>query len=91
MIILSAWLFSYYFVSVAQIPSAIKRGFKMHPGRRLKPFDCVTCLSVWVAVALYFAPAEWVRFIAIVFAAGNIGNVDWITWLRDMMYKLSRR
>lgn len=72
--ILSAWLFAYYFVNIAGIPSAIKRGFRMKAGSRIKPFDCVTCLSVWTAAVLYFMPGNVVEFIAIIFAAGFIGN-----------------
>ena len=75
LVIVSAFLFSYYFVNVAMIPNAIKRGFKMHPGTRIKPFDCVTCLSVWSAAGFYFMPQQWLEFIAIIFAAGFIGKI----------------
>lgn len=73
--ILSAFLFSYYFVNVAGIAQAIKKGFKMQPGARIKPFDCVTCLSVWSAAGFYFMPERWVEFIAIIFGAGFIGKL----------------
>jgi hypothetical protein len=73
-ILLAAFLFSYYFVNIAGIPAAIKKGFKMKWGARIKPFDCVTCLSVWMAVIFYYTPASVVEFIAIIFAAGFIGN-----------------
>ena len=72
--LLASFLFSYYFVNVAGIPQAVKKGFKMKWGARLKPFDCVTCLSVWVAVVLYFTPHQVSEFIAIIFGAGFIGN-----------------
>lgn len=72
--ILAAFLFSYYFVNVAGIANAIKRGFNFAPGRRLKPFDCVTCLSVWTAIVLWFMPFGLVKFICVIFAAGFIGN-----------------
>lgn len=71
--LLAAFLFSYYFVNIAGIPSAIKRGFKLMPHKRLKPFDCVTCLSVWVAVVLYLLPTEISTFLAIIFGAGFLG------------------
>lgn len=71
---LAAFLFAYYFVNIAGIPNAIKKGFQMQRGARLKPFDCVTCLSVWSAVALYFLPEEWSIFLAIIFGAGFIGQ-----------------
>jgi hypothetical protein len=71
---LSAFLFAYYFVNVAGIPKAIKKGFGMMPHQRLKPFDCVTCLSVWSAVALYFLPIEISNFLFVAFGAGFIGQ-----------------
>jgi len=72
--ILGAFLFSYYFVNIAGIPKAIKKGFKMFPHQRIKPFDCVTCLSVWVAVVLYFLPVQFSECLTIFFGAGFIGN-----------------
>lgn len=71
--ILGAFLFSYYFVNIAGFPSAIKKYFKMPFGARIKPLDCVTCLSVWSAVALYFMPNYVSEFIAVIFGAGFIG------------------
>jgi hypothetical protein len=72
--VLAAFLFSYYFVNVAMIPNAIKKGFKMPRGARLKPFDCVTCLSVWVAAILYFCPNVTSQILATLFGAGFLGN-----------------
>jgi hypothetical protein len=72
--VLAAFLFSYYFVNVAMIPNAIKKGFKMERGARLKPFDCVTCLSVWVAAILYFCPNVTSQILATLFGAGFLGN-----------------
>ena len=72
--LLAGFLFAYYFVNVAGIPSAIKKGFSMMPHQRLKPFDCVTCLSVWSAVVLYLLPTEVSHFVAIIFGAGFLGT-----------------
>ena len=69
----AAFFFAYYFVNIAGIPSAIKKGFDLKPHNRIKPFDCVTCLSFWTAFALYFLPIEISNFILITFAAGFIG------------------
>jgi len=69
----AAFLFAYYFVNVAGIPKAIKKGFDMMPHQRIKPFDCVTCLSVWTSVVLYFLPIEISQFTAIIFGAGFLG------------------
>lgn len=70
--ILAAFLSAYYFVNVAGFPMVIKRILK-RPGR-LKPFDCVTCLSVWVAAGLYFAPQEISNFLFIIFSTGFIAT-----------------
>lgn len=70
---LAAFLFAYYFVNVAGIPSAVKKGFGMKPHQRIKPFDCVTCLSVWISVTLFFLPIELSQFLAIAFGAGYLG------------------
>ena len=70
----TAFLFAYYFVNVAGIPSAIKKGFGMMPHQRLKPFDCVTCLSVWSAVVMYYLPTELNNFLFVIFCAGFIGQ-----------------
>ncbi len=69
----SAFFFAYYFVEIALIPSAIKKGFKMMPGTRIKPFDCVTCLSAWVGCGLYFLPIEISQFFLVMFGAGYLG------------------
>jgi hypothetical protein len=72
--ILAGFLFSYYFVNIAGIPNAIKKGFSMMPHQRIKPFDCVTCLSVWSSVAFYLLPTQLVEFICIIFASGFLGS-----------------
>lgn len=71
---LAAFCFSYYFVVVAQMPMVIKRILKLKPVKRIKPFDCVQCLSVWTAAVFYFLPAGVTQFIAVVFLAGFIGS-----------------
>lgn len=73
-IILAAFLFSYYFIEIALFPNAIKKALNIPYTKRIKPFDCVTCLSVWVSVVLWFAPESLTHFVATVFGAGFIGN-----------------
>ena len=70
---LAAFLFAYYFVNVAGVPQAIKKGFKMMPHQRIKPIDCVTCLSVWTSVILFMLPIEVTYFIGAAFGAGYLG------------------
>ena len=72
--ILAAFLFAYYFVNVAKIVYRIKKVWVIPFEKRMKPFDCVTCLSVWVAVALWFMPIEVSQFLAVVFGAGFLGH-----------------
>ena len=73
-IILAAFFFAYYFVEVARIIYFIKKVWKIPFDKRMKPFDCVTCLSVWTAVLLYFLPIEVSQFICVIFAAGFLGQ-----------------
>ena len=72
--LLAAFLFAYYFVNVAYIPNSIKKYLQYPPYKRLRPFDCATCLSVWVAVVLYFLPIQVSQFITITFGAGFIAT-----------------
>ena len=72
--ILAAFLTAYYFVKVAKIVYFIKKVWVIPHEKRIKPFDCVTCLSVWLAVALWFLPIEVSQFLAIAFGAGFIGQ-----------------
>lgn len=72
--ILAAFFFAYYFVNVAKIAYIIKKVWGIPFEKRMKPFDCVTCLSVWVAVLLYFLPAEISVSIATIFGAGFLGQ-----------------
>lgn len=73
-IVYSALVFSEYFISVACIPNKIKHKLNYPYHKRIKPIDCLTCLSVWCAVVFYFIPHEVVYFIGIIFTAGLIGN-----------------
>jgi len=65
---------AYYFVNVLQAPMRIKRALRLNPVKRIKPFDCVQCLSVWLTVALFFLPVEVSQFLAVAFGAGFIGS-----------------
>lgn len=72
--LLGAFFFSYYFVNIANIPMVIKKIFSYPPYKRIKPLDCVVCLSVWVALALYLLPQEYSDCIFILFGAGYLAN-----------------
>jgi hypothetical protein len=73
-IIVASISFAYYFIEIAGIPHAIKRKLNYGRFQRLKPLDCLTCLSVWVAVILLFCPIIASQFIATVFLSGIIAN-----------------
>ena len=73
-IILAAFFLAYYFVNVAKIIYVIKKIWGIPFERRMKPFDCVTCLSVWLAIVLFFLPQEVSIFIAVIFGAGFLGQ-----------------
>ena len=73
-IIIASISFAYYFIEIAGIPHAIKRKLNYGRFQRLKPFDCLTCLSVWVAVFLFFCPILTSQFVATIFLSGIIAN-----------------
>jgi hypothetical protein len=73
-IIVASISFSYYFIEIAGIPNAIKRKLNYGRFQRLKPLDCLTCLSVWVAVFLFFCPILTSQFLATIFISGIIAN-----------------
>ena len=73
-ICLAGFCTAYYFVNILQAPMRIKKVLKLGPLKRIKPFDCVQCFSVWLAIAFYFLPIEVAQFFAVIFAAGFIGS-----------------
>ena len=70
--VIAAFCFAYYFVNTLQGAMLIKRVLRLDPKKRLKPFDCVQCLAVWSAVALYLLPYNVSAFFAVVFLTGFI-------------------
>jgi len=70
-IAIAAFCLSYYLVNVVMWHIPLKRALKR---QRVKPFDCVQCLSVWVAIILYFLPLDISVFLAITFGSGFIAT-----------------
>jgi len=70
----AGFFFAYYFVNVAKIVYVIKKVWDIPHHQRIKPFDCVTCLSVWASAVLYFLPGEFSQFTLVIFGAGFIGQ-----------------
>jgi len=61
--IVIASLFSvFYLIDMARLPEKLKVNFK--------PFNCNMCLSVYVAITLYFLPVMVTNCILVAFVAG---------------------
>ena len=74
LIAVAAFCTAYYLVNVVQLAMAIKRVLKLPPEKRMKPIDCVQCLSVWFALILYFLPIQVSACLAVSFGAGFIST-----------------
>lgn len=61
-IITAAVLFAFYFIDMARIPKKLQID--------VKPFNCMMCLSAWVAAILFFCPGWAINLVLAVFAAG---------------------
>ena len=61
--IVIATLFSvFYIIDMARLPERFKVNFK--------PFNCNMCLSVYIAIALYFLPVMVLNCVLVAFVAG---------------------
>ena len=61
--IVIASLFSvFYLIDMARLPEKLKVNFK--------PFNCNMCLSVYVAIALFFLPVMVLNCVLVAFVAG---------------------
>jgi hypothetical protein len=72
--IIAAVLFAYTFVEVLGVHKVIKRFYNYAPGRRLKPFDCTTCMSFWMCILLLILPNECSTIIATLLGAAYLGG-----------------
>jgi hypothetical protein len=61
-IVIASLFFVFYFIEMARLPEKLKVNFK--------PFNCNMCLSVYVAIALYFLPVMVLNSVLIAFVAG---------------------
>jgi len=71
---IAAFLTAYYLINIVMIDRAIKKAFEIPHTKRIKPLDCVTCLSVWIAIVLCITPLIVPQVLAFCFGAGFIGN-----------------
>jgi hypothetical protein len=61
--IVIATLFSvFYIIDMARLPERFKVNFK--------PFNCNMCLSVYIAIVLYFLPVMVLNCVLVAFVAG---------------------
>jgi hypothetical protein len=61
--IVIASLFSvFYLIDMARLPEKLKVNYK--------PFNCNMCLSVYIAIALYFLPVMVLNCVLVAFVAG---------------------
>jgi hypothetical protein len=64
--ILTSILIAYILVEIVQLDRVVKKIFRINPDKRVKPFDCITCLSFWVCIGLLFVPSSIVKKMFIV-------------------------
>lgn len=68
--LIAAFVTAHYIVNV--VVMQLKVRFKI--ARRIKPFDCTVCLSVWVALALWFMPSMYAELLTVLFGAGFLAQ-----------------
>jgi hypothetical protein len=67
MIIIAALMFSIFFVEIHRFDQKWKLDFK--------PFNCASCLSAWIALALYFLPKEITEIMVVMFTSGVLAPI----------------
>jgi hypothetical protein len=72
--VMAAVLFAFTFVEVLGVHKVIKRLYNFAPGRRLKPLDCVSCMSFWMCILLLILPNQCSIIIATLFGAAYLGG-----------------
>jgi len=67
---LAGFFTAYYIVNVVVMHMKVKLKIQ----RRIKPFDCTICLTVWLTLALWFLPNEISTALACIFGAGFLAT-----------------
>jgi len=70
--ILAAVSFAYYLVEVYGLGWKIKRMLKRDD--RVKPFDCLYCMSAWMGLFFYFLPQVVSEITLAMFGAALLSN-----------------
>ncbi len=68
--LIAAFFTAYYLVNVI----VLKLKVRLKIQRRVKPFDCTVCLSVWIALGLMLLPAEISHWLFVLFGAGFLAQ-----------------
>jgi len=68
--LIAAFLTAHYIVNVV----VMKLKVKLKIRRRIKPFDCTVCLSVWLALVLWFMPDMYAELLTVLFGAGFLAQ-----------------
>ncbi len=66
----AGFLTAHYLVNVV----VMKIKVKLKIQRRIKPFDCTVCLSVWIALGLMLLPDEISHWLFVLFGAGFLAQ-----------------
>ena len=66
----AGFLTAHYLVNVVVMRLKVKLKIQ----RRVKPFDCTVCLSVWMALCLWFTQVEVSQFLIVLFGAGFLAQ-----------------
>ena len=80
MIIITAVCFSLFFIEIHRYPERLKINYK--------PFNCGSCLSAWIALALYFLPSIVTDIMFLMFVSGVIAPLsrNAMNWLWKKLY-----
>lgn len=71
--ILACSLTAWHLVEVYGLGWRLKRGLRLDPDRRIKPFDCVYCLGSWLGLIYFFIPDYSIYAVAL-FGSGYVAS-----------------
>ena len=72
--IIAAALSAFTFVEVLGVHKIIKRFYNYPPGKRLKPLDCVFCMSFWMCILLLLLPDQCSNIIATILGSAYLAS-----------------
>jgi hypothetical protein len=72
--ILAALFFAHYLIEVFGLPYKLKKIFKIHPDKRIKPFDCNYCLSGWLGLVFFLLPLICSQVAVVLFGSAYLSK-----------------